>query len=84
LDLAKRGEALNDSVEQMNEVRSEWNERVGKILSECTGEPVSSDPKDWWNWWSTYANVASPSQRVLWSSTNDNRLQPFQRFEGVA
>src|SRR5262249_17299269 len=49
--------------DKINDYRKDLNERVGGVLSVCTDEPMSSEPKAWWNWWTQYSNVAYPTQK---------------------
>lgn len=57
--------ALDRVAEEINDRRATLNERVGKVLSTSTGQPMSDDPKVWWDWWTTYSNVAAPTQKSV-------------------
>ena len=60
-----QAESLKYQADSVNEVRVAMNEWVGTVLSDCTNEPMSSEPKDLWNWWANYSAVASPSQKAV-------------------
>ncbi|MBI5758084.1 MAG: hypothetical protein HZA46_06165 [Planctomycetales bacterium] len=41
-------------VEQLNELTSSVNQRVGIIMAAISGEESSDDPQKWWSWWSNF------------------------------
>lgn len=61
--MAEQKEALDRTAEVINDGRATLNTRVGKILSNTTGQPMSDDPKVWWDWWTTYSSVAPTTQK---------------------
>lgn len=58
-------ESLDRAAETINDARSTVNGRVGKVLSNSTDQPMSDDPQIWWNWWTTYSNVAPLAQKSV-------------------
>ena len=62
-EMIEQADVLDRNADLINDFRTTTNERVGKVLSSCSGEPMSSDPRDWWKWWAQYSSVALPSQK---------------------
>lgn len=75
LEIVEQAELLDRAADTMNEFRATTNERVGKVLSECTGEPTSADPRNWWTWWTTYSSVASFERKNV-VIVDERKMQP--------
>ena len=63
IELSDQAMMLDYQADLMNDVRSELNERVGNVLSECSHEPMTAEPSAWWTWWATYSSVSMPDQK---------------------
>lgn len=42
---------VGNKIAQMNQMKTERNERIADVLMEVTGEQLDAFPKSWWNWW---------------------------------
>ena len=65
LELDDQAFLLDRSADSVNDVRSETNERVGKVLSDCTGQPMTSEPNAWWSWWAKFSSVDMPDRKSV-------------------
>lgn len=65
LELLFQADDLDYAAEVVNDTRRDVNERVGKVLAEVGDQPMSSDPKIWWNWWDRFLSVSSPQKNVI-------------------
>lgn len=65
VELQTQADALNYSADKLNDGRKEMNERVGKVLAASTGNELTSNPKDWWDWWAQYSDVAPQKNKYV-------------------
>jgi hypothetical protein len=73
LELLDQAEQLDRSADQINQVREDTNERVGKVLSEVTDQTMSAVPKIWWTWWADFSNSPNQKSVVL---VDERKTQP--------
>lgn len=45
------------TIEEFNARTSDLNDRLGAFLGAVSGQPQSSDPKSWWEWWRNYSDT---------------------------
>ncbi|WP_010586187.1 polymorphic toxin-type HINT domain-containing protein [Schlesneria paludicola] len=64
-ELTAQTDHLDFAAEKINDDRNDLNERVGKVLSACTDESMTSDPKEWWKWWALYSDVSHPREKYV-------------------
>ncbi len=74
-ELYEQAEQLENTVEKLNDRRTSMNDRVGKVLSDCANEPVSSDPNLCWSWWSVLSYGGSPNQKGV-IVVDERKMQP--------
>jgi hypothetical protein len=41
------------------------NGRIGSVLAAVSGQPVSSDPNLWWNWWSNFSDTQQSGKKSV-------------------
>ncbi len=75
MELADQSILLDYSADRMNDTRAEWNERVGKVLSDCSNEPMTAEPNAWWKWWANFSSVYMSDQKNV-VIVDERKTQP--------
>lgn len=74
MELAYQAETLDYTAESLNDGRLEMNRRVGRVMACCTDQEMSAEPKVWWDYWTNFASVATPTKSVV--VVDERKSQP--------
>jgi hypothetical protein len=76
-----RQEAVKQKVlDDFNQRTGQLNEELGKFLVGVTGQPPSSEPKTWWDWWRTFSDTEPVGSKQIVLAYEDEVVgNPYSR-----
>jgi hypothetical protein len=63
--------ALDKQVDEYNEQTEMLNGRIGSVLATVSGQPASSDPNRWWNWWSNVSDTQQSGKKPVFTVSRE-------------